>query len=355
MALGSALGSQAGAAPVPAALVTATIRAGISFASGAAAGTVSGSVVTLARGAVQAMVLTQLKFAATVVLVIGLVGTGSGLLIERTLAKPTTPAPLHESSPPAAATQPEAPQADARPGDKEQEPGEASGRRDLELRDKIHEQIRFLGIDDPKVTFQEALDLLSTRYNLTFEVNELAFQRESVTDIWRTEIADPRPIKRMQAPIATVLQHILAKLPAKSKATLLIRPDHIEITTERAARAELGIPSDRPFTTLVYEDFDKEPCAEALEALGERAEINLVLDSDAVAKVKDMAITARLYNVPLETALTVLTDMAGLSIVHEDNIFYVTTPEKAARLRAEPQSRPGVAPTTKPPVEKKTP
>jgi hypothetical protein len=42
-------------------------------------------------------------------------------------------------------------------------------------------------------------------------------------------------------------------------------------------------------------------------------------------------VRARLYNVPVETAIQILADMADLAVVHLHNVYYVTTPENAKK------------------------
>ena len=46
-------------------------------------------------------------------------------------------------------------------------------------------------------------------------------------------------------------------------------------------------------------------------------------------------VTARLANVPVDTALRVLADMAGLKVVRMENVFYITSAENAEKLEKE--------------------
>jgi hypothetical protein len=55
--------------------------------------------------------------------------------------------------------------------------------------------------------------------------------------------------------------------------------------------------------------------------------------SAAVAERARLPVTASLLNVPLDTAVMILTDMAQLQPVLIDTVLYVTTPENAARIR----------------------
>jgi membrane fusion protein, heavy metal efflux system len=70
-------------AVAPAALVRATANAAVRFASGHAAGARTRQAVTLAEGVVRAMVLTKVKAAAVVLLVLGALGLAAGLSAQR--------------------------------------------------------------------------------------------------------------------------------------------------------------------------------------------------------------------------------------------------------------------------------
>jgi RNA polymerase sigma factor (sigma-70 family) len=83
-ALGVLLGQQVTAA-VPAALGALAVRVALPFAAGQAlpAGVVSTSALTLAEGALRAMVVNKFKLVVAVLLVLGVTGTGAGALIGR--------------------------------------------------------------------------------------------------------------------------------------------------------------------------------------------------------------------------------------------------------------------------------
>jgi cobalt-zinc-cadmium efflux system membrane fusion protein len=85
-AAGLAVPLTVGAAP--AALVGATARAAVLFASGQAArGGLEGPAAALAEGVLRAMLKTRIKMAAGVLLVLGALGVGTGLCVQRGLAQ----------------------------------------------------------------------------------------------------------------------------------------------------------------------------------------------------------------------------------------------------------------------------
>jgi hypothetical protein len=110
--------------------------------------------------------------------------------------------------------------------------------RGIRLRQTLSQEINYEGLEDPRATLSDALDQLSKRYNLTFDINEKAFEMDQLKDVARTPVADPTPIPPMRTTLSTVLRKILRRVPAPSGTTYLIRRDVIEITTGTFAAAE---------------------------------------------------------------------------------------------------------------------
>jgi RNA polymerase sigma factor (sigma-70 family) len=331
-ALTSALAAGPGDAAVPAAVLTATVRAGLALASGTAAAT---TAFTLAEGVVHAMYLTKLKLAVVGLLALGLLGSGAGLLAHRTQAQsPPEAKSVATAPPPAKSVAPKPARADnASPGS-----GAESASRGPEMRDGLRMDFNFAGFDDPKLTLAEALDQLHKQYpQLNFDVNETAFENENLKDVLKTEIANPNPIPPMRGPVAAILRKILSRIPVG--ATYLIRPHAIEITTWNAMREELGVATRLP-PPLVYEDFDEVPLTEALKKVTADSGMSLVMDKSALQEnAAAVTVTARLHNVPVETAARLLADSVGLGVSLVGNVLYVTTREKAARMEQEPFGR----------------
>jgi hypothetical protein len=279
------------------------------------------------RKEVARMAITRLKLA-----VVALLGLGFSLC-----SAAAAPAP--------GLLKPEAPDANGTPTD------EATAA----VRKQLNAPVKFQGLDDPKTTLVEALGALSKLYfdgAEVFDLNEKAFVADKVKDVLKADIANPNPVPPMNAPLGTVLAKILARVPSKSGAMLMIRPKGIlEITTQKAVKAELGIPEHRPLLPLVYEDFEDRPLAAALRTLAASSGYSVVLDR-TVAGEKAGKVTAGLHNVPVDTAVKVLAEMADLGSVRLDSVFFVTTREKAARMQAE-QAPPTAPKTPEKPAEPK--
>jgi hypothetical protein len=208
--------------------------------------------------------------------------------------------------------------------------------RGREPRQSLGQTIQFSGIDDARATLSDALDMISKRYNLTFDINKEAFKRAEIVEVGRVEIA-PIPIPPMQAKIEDVLRKILSRL--SPKAAFFIRGDAIEITTTEAIRKEFF--ADRPQTPgplppLVSGLFEKVTLETALKELNRYD--NVVLDARA-ANEGQATVSADLANVPLDTAVRMFADMAGLKVVKLDNALYVTSKENAKVLREEQEQQ----------------
>ncbi len=87
-ALAAMASQQAAAACVPSSVVFSTIKAASAFAAGkaAATGAISAKVAILTEGVLKAMLMSKLKTAISVVLILGVVGFGGGVFMHHTAA-----------------------------------------------------------------------------------------------------------------------------------------------------------------------------------------------------------------------------------------------------------------------------
>jgi len=172
---------------------------------------------------------------------------------------------------------------------------------------------------------KDALEYLGDRYDLTFLINLEAFKE----DLSRMDMKD-QPVKLpklTEVRLSTVLRMLLAQVDG----TYVIRTDHVEITTLK--RAGVGT------FPVIYADFDKRPLEEALQKLAKRSDLTILLDQGRVGDKGRTPVTANLKNVPLDTAVRLLADMAELKMVLIGTVIYVTTEENAEKLNAEEEKR----------------
>jgi hypothetical protein len=235
--------------------------------------------------------------------------------------------------------------------------------------------VSYAGEKDPRRTLAQVLDDLAKKYHVPYTINERAFKFEMLNDVARTEVANPEPIPAIRTTLGRVIGRILARVPAPSGATFLVREDGIEITTTQFVAAEITVERQQPpraaapaapvpaagiglpgglgglgglggvvapmtdeedvkkfAVAVVSVAVERQPLEEAIQQMRRQTNANFVLDP-ALGEKARTAMSVTLLNSPLDSAVRVLTEMAELDYVWLDNIFYVTTREKAQKLR----------------------
>jgi len=189
---------------------------------------------------------------------------------------------------------------------------------------------------------KEALGFLSERKGVPILVDAEAFQ----TDLLIPDVeSQPVRLPRMNG---VRFDAVLRRLAGQVHGVYLLRSGHIEITTPERLAAEIGreVSPDRQ-VPLVYTSYDQRPLEQALKDIADSTESNVLLDPRAKEKAKEQ-VTATFRNVPVDTAVRLLADLAGLELVMVDAVHYVTTHENAEALRkklprAQPEPKPDPA------------
>jgi hypothetical protein len=120
------------------------------------------------------------------------------------------------------------------------------------------------------------------------------------------------------------IRSALHELLRGQNLALAVAGDTVFITTtERAAV--------RQFTQPVRVNLDGVPLKSAVRQLARMSGVNIVLDPRQ-AKAAEAVVTANLEDVPLDSALTVLSDQADLAVARTGNILYITTPDRVEKL-----------------------
>jgi RNA polymerase sigma factor (sigma-70 family) len=329
-ALAATLSENLGSAAVPPALCESTVRMGCLAATGDALHALSANSAVLAEGVLRSMLNTQLKIGAALLLTLGLVGSGVGLLARGVGADEN--AAVADTPPPKAPEK--APEKAVRRADQKVGAKVSIEEQARTWRDQFAQAVEFKGFDRP-TTLAEALDVLAKQHRIQFEVNQTAFREQGCADVLQADITVNGLLAGFErVTLATALRLILDRLPVP--ATFLIRKDTVEITTVIAVRMELGIDNARPMLPLVWEEFENEPLADALRRLSSASGMNIVLDPRALsAEQAKITVNGQFANVPVETAVRVLANMADLQTVRLDNVLYVTSPKRAAQLQQE--------------------
>lgn len=131
------------------------------------------------------------------------------------------------------------------------------------------------------------------------------------------------------------LRTALTKLLGAHNLTHILVGDTVLITSKEKA-------SDRQLGQTVSVKIEGTSLREELKRLARETGANLVLDP-RTAKEGQTALSLRLDEVPLETAVEILADESGLSTVRLNNVLYVTSEARAKALR-KPQ--PAATPST---------
>jgi hypothetical protein len=203
----------------------------------------------------------------------------------------------------------------------------------------MQKHVDYFGTDDPKTKLDEVLLELAKDYDCSFELDERAFEAEGIKDVQNAPmVTDGRPIPKMtDVRFDRLLRKILSRIP-NVEAAFIVHDDVIEITTRQAVLVRVYGNNPRRTLPLVYAAFDKQPLEDALKELAKQTEYNILIDPRPAEKIKT-GVTANLKNVPLDSAVQLLADMADLKAVLQDNVLYVTTKDNAKAIEAENHKR----------------
>ena len=114
-----------------------------------------------------------------------------------------------------------------------------------------------------------------------------------------------------------------------------ITKDGIFISTEEGL-------TNKQLRQRVSVDCDSTPFAATIKQLAADTGANVVLDTRLKEKA-NAAVTLKLDDVPLETAVRLLSEVADLGAIRMNNVLFVTTSERAEKLRpaADGPTQPG--------------
>jgi hypothetical protein len=214
------------------------------------------------------------------------------------------------------------PAAPAGPSDKDQPPSPVDKVR------KALDQPVTVRIDKQPLT--TAVDMLREKGKINVVLDGWSIQQQLG---WQPE-APPTPVDvdlkdvKLKGALRTVLEPY--------GLSYAVVGDTVVVTTEATALA-------RQMHQRVNVDLDGVEFAEALRQLSRETATNLLLDSRVGDKAK-AKVTLHLEDVPLESAVRLLSEMAGLKPVRIGNVLFVTDKKTAAELRADPDLFPPPAP-----------
>ena len=137
-----------------------------------------------------------------------------------------------------------------------------------------------------------------------------------------------------QGDVSPSVQGRFHDMPIRTALTKLLRAYHLAHAlvgdTVLITSPEKAV--ERQLRQSVSVNAEGTPLADVLKGLARETGANIVLDPRA-AKGGQTALTLRLDEVPLETAVELLADEAELRTVRLDNVLYVTSEARAEKLR----------------------
>ncbi len=172
-----------------------------------------------------------------------------------------------------------------------------------------------------KQSLTAAFEMLHKQTNIKFILDAPVIQQLGFTP---DQPPSPVDVDLKDVKVRTVLRSIL------SPYNLSFAPigDTIVITSDEMAMF-------RQMRQRVSVDLEKTPFADALKQISRQTGVNLILDGrvekDGAAKV-----SLQMEDVPLETAVRLLAEMAGLKPVRVGNVLFVTGKTNANELRNDP-------------------
>jgi hypothetical protein len=179
---------------------------------------------------------------------------------------------------------------------------------------------KVISIRIDKQPLSTAIDLLRKQTNVSIVLDNLTIQQQ----LGFTPDQPPTPVEvdLKNVKVRAALRAILAPY------NLGFAPvgDAVIVTTD-----------DMAMVQHVNVDLDKVEFAAALKQIARETGVNLVLDG-RVSKEASAKVSMQTEDVPLETAVRLLAEMAGLKPVRVGNVLFVTGKANATEMRNDPDN-----------------
>jgi hypothetical protein len=196
-----------------------------------------------------------------------------------------------------------------------------------QLRERLSQPITLDKGVESNTSLNDALEFIADRFDVPIVLNRAAFADQAIRD-------HPIGVQRM---VGIKLSTVLRMIASQVDAVYLVHNDHVEITHYQRA-SPLCWQTAREWAPTVDAEFASKPLSEVLQNLSDETGISIVVDGRCNDQ-SQTAVTATLNSVPLDTAVEMLADMAGLMALRGDRLIYVTSVENAVQAK---QSRKAV-------------
>jgi hypothetical protein len=188
--------------------------------------------------------------------------------------------------------------------------------------EKLHKDLdKTISIKIEKQPLTIAMDMLHDKSNISFVLDGVTIQQLGFTPDMPPSPVD---VDLKDVKVRSALRSILAPY-GLSYAPI---GDTVVVTTEDMAML-------RQMRQRVNVDLSKVELTRALRQLAHDTATNVIVDSRA-EKDAQATVTMQLEDVPLETAVRLLAEMANLKPVRVGNVLFVTGKANANEMRADP-------------------
>jgi hypothetical protein len=202
------------------------------------------------------------------------------------------------------------------------------------------------------VPLRDVLEFLGDQVGVTFLVNDQALSGGGPGMAVANAAAGAPEDYRVHVPkLANVrLSRVLDLIARQVNGAWLVRPDCVEITsvgerqragvfrTDPSNADAADVDQTRTDVPLVNLSVKGRPLADVLAGLASLYERSVIVSPQSGDKAR-APVSAEFLNVPFDTAVLMLADMADLKVVPRDNALYVTTAERVAQWTKELQEQ----------------
>jgi hypothetical protein len=230
------------------------------------------------------------------------------------------------------------------PAQDEAQPAKAKAGQDAlaALLDKLHSQEVQLreGTNINEIPLFELLQDLSKRYDVPFVINEESFKAENEPNIKEkkpTLSATQLRGLTLHQFLTTTLDSMGATYMVKGKTIEIVHPVHAARLTKTAVDQidDVRKMLAQPLVSFVAKE---KPLNEAIAQLADRYDLSVVVSPQA-GDARTGFVTARLLNVPAETALELLATQCDLRVVRKGTAFLITSKDHADGMFNEQMDR----------------
>jgi hypothetical protein len=190
--------------------------------------------------------------------------------------------------------------------------------------DKLRAKLdKAITVDYTGQSMVEVLNHLREKIGVSINIDQLAFMQMP------PDMPGGQPAQVTIRATNEKASSVLRKLLGGHQLAYVIIDDALLVTSEDSAVM-------RQMRQRVSVDLDEVPFKKAVRDLAKTYNINLVIDP-AVMKSADKTVSLQVDNTGIETAVRLLSELASLKAVRMGNVMYITSDEKAKKIRDEEQ------------------